>query len=120
MLGALCRGSVSQKPFDDILLVSCLCCHRNKATLIVEMDTLLYDWLRPKIFAAITEPILMHGEKPPAGPPKGGADERWLYVLLVSCKTHMMMAMACKMHSCHLTMQVKHLPPLQVLVSIFG
>ena len=53
---------------------------RNKATLIVEMDTLLYDWLRPKIYQAITAPLVKEGE---AAAANDAASKRWLYVILV-------------------------------------
>lgn len=56
---------------------------RNKATLIVEMDTLLYDWLRPKIYQAITAPLAKDGE---AAAANDAASKRWLYVILVRAR----------------------------------
>lgn len=72
---------------------------RNKALLIVEVDGLMYGWLRTKLFQAITTPSA--GMQPAgAGAGAQGGDEkeqqeqamasqeRWLYVFLVSAGLH--------------------------------
>lgn len=61
---------------------------RNKAQLVVETDSLVYGWLRPLIFQAITAPLepdeRKGGRLRMVPTPEGDDAKRWLYVILVS------------------------------------